>query len=555
MSGYIEFHRDCPNCGSHDALTVFEDGGAKCFSCGWTWKDFYHKHNKENSTSSIKKERKSDTEIMKEIVEDAGRIPASGIPDRFLTAETCKFYGVKVIVRDGGIAQHIYPYYDHNGDVVAQKIRTVEGKQFNWRGNATRAQLFGQNLFPAKGRFITITEGEIDAMSVWQMSGGKSAVVSVKGGAESALKEVKSQYQYLDSFENIIICFDGDTAGVKAAKKVAEILPPKKVKIVKLTKEMKDANEFLKAGKSADFNNLWWKAEEYRPDDIVNYSDLWERVKDFSKSRTYLPTPWEGLNEKICGFRETQLITIAAGTGMGKSAFLRTIMNHYLKTTDVKIGAMFLEEVAEDTVVSMMSLEAGLNLRRPEVWKEQSEADLKKWFIESGANRRIELYDGFDFDDIDLLMDKIRYLNRARDCKIIILDHLTMVVDDAENSTQALNKLVADLKKIAVELGIIIITACHLRKAQNAAKQTEEGGRVTLDDLKQSSSVKQLSDIVIGLERNGQSDNPVEANTTKIRVLKDRDFGSKGVAAAAVYEKETTRLIEVSLESLEDIDD
>ena len=67
--------------------------------------------------------------------------------------------------------------------------------------------------------------------------------------------------------------------------------------------------------------------------------------------------------------------------------------------------------------------------------------------------------------------------------------------------------------------------------------------------------MKQLSDIVIGLERNGQSDNPIEANTTKIRVLKDRDFGSKGVATAAIYEKETTRLIEVSLESLDGIDD
>ena len=125
-----------------------------------------------------------------------------------------------------------------------------------------------------------------------------------------------------------------------------------------------------------------------------------------------------------------------------------------------------------------------------------------------------------------------------------------MVVDDAENPTQALNRLVADLKKLAVELSIIIIAACHLRKAQNSAKQTEEGGRVTLDDLKQSSSVKQLSDIVIGLERNGQSADPVEANTTKIRVLKDRDFGSKGLAAAVLYDKDTTRLIEKSLEEI-----
>lgn len=535
MGTVVELHRPCPHCGSSDALSVYSDGGAKCFSCGWTWKNFY----------------KGEVKPMKEIVEDAGRFPANGIPDRLLTAETCRTYGVKVVVKSGGIAQHIYPYCDSAGNTVAQKIRTVEGKQFNWRGSSHAATLFGQNIFPAKGRFVTVTEGELDAMAVYQMSGGKSASVSIKGGAESALKEIKANYQYLDSFDNIVICFDGDAPGQKAAQRVAEVLPPKKVKIVKMPKDLKDACEFLKQGKASEFNNLWWKAEEYRPDDIVNYSDLWERVLDFSKNRTYIPTPWEGLNEKICGFREGQLITLAAGTGMGKSAFLRTIIYHYLKTTELKIGAMFLEEVAEDTVVSMMSLEAGLNLRKPDIWKAQSETDLKKWFEESGANRRIELYDGFDFDDIDLLMEKIRYLNRARDCKIIILDHLTMVVDDAENSTQALNKLVADLKKLAVELGIIIVTACHLRKAQNSAKQTEEGGRVTLDDLKQSSSVKQLSDIVIGLERNGQSDDPVEANTTRIRVLKDRDFGSKGVAAAVIYEKDTTRLTEVSLEELD----
>jgi twinkle protein len=551
MGTVVELHRPCPNCGSSDALSVYADGGAKCFSCGRSWKDFYHKGTIEQSKDFYHK-GKGDKQPMKDIVEDAGRIPVNGIPDRHLTTETCKVFGVKVIVKDGGIAQHIYPYHDSAGNLVAQKIRTVEGKQFSWRGPSHNATFFGQNLFPAKGRFITITEGELDAMAVYQMSGGKSATVSIKGGAESALKEVKNNYQYLDSFDNIIVCFDGDAAGQKAAKKVAEILPPKKVKIVKMPKDCKDACEFLKQGKTSEFNSLWWKAEEYRPDDIVNYSDLWERVLDFSKNRTYIPTPWEGLNEKICGFREGQLVTFAAGTGMGKSAFLRAIIYHYLKTTDVKIGAMFLEEVAEDTVVSMMSLEGGLNLRKPDVWKAQSESDLKHWFEESGANRRIELYDGFDFDDIDLLMDKIRYLNRARDCKIIILDHLTMVVDDAENSTQALNKLVADLKKIAVELGIIIVTACHLRKSQNAAKQSEEGGRVTLDDLKQSSSVKQLSDIVIGLERNGQSDDPSEANTTKIRVLKDRDFGSKGVAAAVVYDKDTTRLTEISLEDIGD---
>lgn len=530
----MKLHIPCPNCGSSDALSVYEDGGAKCFSCGKFWK-----HYGEPERSFVLSD--------KDILEDLGRPAVSGIPDRCLTAETCNKYGVRVVVNKGGIAQHIYPYYTKEGKYCASKIRTVEGKQFHWKGFSNNAVLFGQNLFPSKGRYITVTEGEIDAMSIYQMSGGKSPVVSLKGGALS-IQDIKNNYQYLDGFDNIILCYDGDEVGQKNMRKAASILPPKKVKMVKLPPSLKDANEFLKAGKVNEFNKLWWNAEEYRPEDIVNYSDLWDRIEEFGKSKQYVPTPWLGLNEKICGFRPSQFIVMASGTGMGKSSFLKTLIHHFLKTTDYKIGAFFLEEVAEDTAISLMSLEAGLNLRKPDVWKEQNREDLKKWFNESGTDRRLELYDGFDFDDIDLLMNKIRYLVRARDCKIIILDHLTMVVDDAENPTQALNKLVADLKKIAVELDIIILSACHLRKAQNAAHQTEEGGRVTLDDLKQSSSIKQLADVVIGLERNGQSEDETEANTTKIRVLKDRDFGSKGLASAVIYDKNTTRLQEIDSE-------
>lgn len=531
MSNIVKLHQPCPHCGSSDALSVYADGGAKCFSCGWSWKEFEKKESVKKVEEGLRLDVGSFTEIS----------------DRHLTKETCTKYGVKTICKDDKIAQHIYPYYNKKGEIVAQKIRTVEGKQFHIRGRIQHSLLFGQNIFPASGKYITVTEGEIDCLSVYQMQGSKYPVVSIKNGC-NAVNDIKENYEYLDSFENIILCFDGDNAGRDAVIKVAQVLPPKKVKIVKLPVDMKDPNEFLKAGKTEEFINLWWRAEEYRPADIVNYSDLWERIKDFKKSRTYIPTPWEGLNNKICGFRAGQLIVFAAGTGMGKSAFLKTIIQHYLKTTTMKVGAFFLEEVAEDTAISMMSLEAGLNLRRPEVWKEQTTDDLKRWFKESGADRRLEMYDGFDFDDIDLLMDKIRYLNKARDCGLIILDHLTMIVDDAEDSTRALNKLVADLKKIAVELGVIIVSACHLRKAQNAAKQTEEGGRVTLDDLKQSSSVKQLADIVIGLERNGQSPDPIEANTTKIRVLKDRDFGSKGIASAVIYDKDTTRLQETTVD-------
>lgn len=542
MANLVKAHLPCDNCGSSDALSQYDDGSTYCFSCS------------TYSKGSIKEVRYMDeVKEVKELKVNAGSFPVDGIPDRRLTADTCRKFGVKVIVKSGGIAQHIYPYYDKKGNICAQKIRTVEGKQFHCLGNMRQATLFGQNVFPAKGRHIILCEGEIDCMSIYQMQGSKYPVVSIKDGA-SAIRNVKDNYEYLDSFDNIIICFDGDEAGRKGAQKIAEILPPKKVKIMKMPADLKDANEFLKAGRVDDFNRLFWTAEDYKPKDIVCVSELWDRLQEFNQTRQYVPSPWQGLNDMLYGFRPTQVVVFASGTGMGKSSFLKTIIQHVLKTTELRIGAFFLEEVAEDTAISLMSLEAGKNLRKPDIWKEQTQEDLRRWFKECSAEDRIDLFDGFDFDDVDILIDKIRYLSKARDCKLIILDHITMVAEGSEeNTTAKLNRLMSELKKIAVDEEIIIIAACHLRKSANANKTHEEGGHVSLDDLKSSSSIKQLSDVVIGLERNSQDENKVKANTTILRVLKNRDFGTKGAATAIVYDAETTRLVETSLEDFEDI--
>lgn len=544
MGNAVKLHQPCSDCGSHDALTYYDDGSSYCFSC-----NTYRK-------GTVKEIRYMDEireeETWSELKPNAGMF--SDIPDRRLTEETCKKYGVKVIKNANGIAQHIYPYYDKDNHLLCQKVRTVSGKDFHVLNGSQmkNALLFGQNIFPASGKYITVCEGELDAMSVFQMQGSKFPAVSIKNGAGS-LKDIKQAYPYLDSFENIILCWDGDDAGRKWVQKIAAILPPKKVKIVKMPEDMKDASEFLKAGKVEAFNALWWRAEEYKPQDIVKMSELWDRLKEFNKSRSYISTPWNGLNDMIYGFRPSQVVVFASGTGMGKSLFLKEIMQHIIRTTDNRIGAFFLEEVAEDTAISMMSLEAGLNLRKPDIWKAQSEEDLKKWFEESCVGDKIDLYDGFDFDDIDLLIDKIRYLSKARDCKVIVLDHITMVAEGSEeNTTAKLNKLMAELKKIAVAEGLIILSACHLRKSANVTKTHEEGGHVTLDDLKSASSIKQLSDIVIGLERNSQDSDKVKANTTVLRVLKNRDFGVKGPAAAVIYDTETTRLTEISMEDFDD---
>ena len=385
-------------------------------------------------------DEEKDTKLLRAL--EAGKF--RDIPDRGIKEEVCRKYGVRTIQKNGVIDKHLYPYFNQKGDKVAVKVRVVPTKEFFVEGRMKDCQLFGQQLFPSAGKYITITEGEVDCLSVYQMFGCKYPVVSIPNGATSK-KAIQDNYEWLNGFDKIVLCFDGDKVGKSSVLEAAQMLPPDKVRIVKMPEDLKDANEFLKAGKTAEFVDLWYKAEEYRPEDIVNIGDMFDRLADYRRKHTYTPTPWEGVNEMISGTRPGQLVIIASGTGMGKSAFLKTWMYNFINISTEKIGALFLEENPEETVISLMSLSAGKNLKRPEVWDAEKQEDLKKYFDSCCVDRRIELFQPVKSTAPDYITEKIRYLAAGRKCKIIFFDHLTYVVDDSDDVRRDLNRLCKNL--------------------------------------------------------------------------------------------------------------
>lgn len=540
-SSLVKAHQPCPDCKSHDAMSIYTDH-TFCFSCST-------RHWKDGKTEIDYEPFERRLERMEE-----GKIRE--IADRCLTEETCRKFGVRSLVKDHRIQKHFYPYFNSSGVKIAEKTRVVDTKQFFWSGDNKDVALFGAQCQPTTGRFVVVCEGEIDCLTMWQVLGGRNTCVSIPNGCRAA-KAIKDNYEYLNKFDNIIICFDGDGPGKESAEKIAQILPPRKTKVMKFSADLKDPNAMLMAGKTQELVNLFWRAEEYRPEDIINIGDMFDRLSDYRKTHEYTPTPWVGLNDMVQGTRPGQLIVMAAGTGMGKSAFLKSWMYHLVQTTDKLIGALYLEENPEETVISLMSLAAGMNLKKNQVWDSCNQEDLKKFFETCGANRRIELFEPLNNTEPDYVCNKIRYLAVARGCKFIFLDHLTYLVDDSDDPRRALNRLVKMLHDLCVELDIVVIAACHLRKSATSQRSSEEGGRVTLDDLKDSSSVKQLSDIVIGIERNSQDPDKDKANTSILRVLKNRDFGQKGPATALYYETDTTRLVELSVEEVfnKDVED
>lgn len=527
-SNFIK-HIPCENCHSSDANSLYDDGHQHCFACGHT---VFSDENNSEYTVKRKNSMKA--------VDIKGTIKS--IPDRGITQQTCEKFGV---TQDE--SKQYYPYANSDGSIVAVKSRTVADKSFSISGSFGAAALFGQHLFHSGGKYVTVYEGELDALAGYQLTGSQWPSVSIRNGAQAALKDCKAQYEWLNSFDNIVICFDADEPGQKAAKEVAELFG-QKAKIVKHKSGYKDACEYLQSGATKEFVNEWWKAEAYVPDGIVNAADLWEEICT-PEPAAEAQYPWKGLNKLLYGFRRAELITVTAGSGLGKSQFLREILYHLLKTTDWKIGGLFLEESTRKTARSIMSLHANKLLHLPDT--PVTEQELKEAFDATLGTNRVYLFDHFGSSDVDNIANRIRYMAKACDCRVIFLDHISIVVSGLDNGDErkAIDNMMTKLRTLVQELEVTLICVSHLRRPQGNAGH-EDGQAVSLSQLRGSGAIAQLSDAVITLERNSMAENELGRHRTKVAVAKNRYSGATGPACDLQYIKETGRMMEIEEETL-----
>ena len=530
---FVKYHLPCHECGSSDAVSVNEDGSAKCFSCD----KFYS--NYENKEISVQKY----TQQTNLAVNAHGGVYAN-LSDRNISKQTAEKYGVKVVYDSNGqLAQHLYPYYISN-EQCATKIRYIRDKKFAFQGTIQNSGLFGQTLFKEGGKYLTIVEGECDAMATYELLGSKWAVVSIKRGASSAVKDIKESLEYVESFDNVVICFDKDKAGLEAAQKVASIIKPNKAKIVTLPNGYKDPNDMLSQNKHAEFTRAWWDAQVYTPSGIIRVS---EKKNEFlnREEKQSVPYPWEGLNKKLLGMRQGELVTLTGGTGLGKSSITRELEHWLIDTTNDKVGIIALEEDWKRTVDGILSIEADDKLFIDSIRNAYEEKHITKMYDKLFDNDRVFIHAHFGANDIEEIFAKLRYLIVGCDCKWVVVDHLHMLVSSMLDGDErkSIDSIMHRLRSMVEETGAGIILVSHLRRVEGN-KGHEQGITVSLSHLRGSNSIAQLSDSVIALERNQQSEDDLESRTTKLRILKSRYTGDVGMACSLVYDKMTGRLSE-----------
>jgi len=547
---FVKYHQPCYLCDSSDAVSVNDDGSAYCFSCDKRIPNYEVKEGADkNIVQEIKVHR---TNSVNEI---EGEFLA--LNDRGISLATAKKYNVKSTTnQNGDVVQHFYPYCIAS-EVTSYKVRG-EGKHFTWRGSSQGTGLFGESAFKDSGKFITLVEGECDAMAAYELLGSKWPVVSVKSGAAGAARDVKNSLEFLEKFDCVVINFDNDKAGREGAKAVARLLTPSKAKILTMPDDFKDANEMLRAKRVQAYVDAWWGAKLYTPSGVLNIS---EQKLDFNnrEQRESIPYPWVGLNKKLYGMRRGELVTLTGGTGLGKSSITRELEHWLITHTKDNVGIIALEEDWRRTVDGILSIEANARLYIDQEREQFSEDDLNKYFdnIYGGENKdRVWIHSHFGITNIDEIFSKLRFLIVGCGCKWVFVDHLHMLVSSMSEGDErrAIDNIMTRLRSIVEETNVGLILVSHLRRV-DGNRGHENGISVSLSHLRGSQSIAQLSDCVIALERDQQSDDPEEANTTHMRVLKSRYTGDVGMGTHLLYDRDTGRLRETFIDDDNEVDE
>lgn len=512
----------CAACGSSDACETYADGHSYCFAMGCG------AYNGAPGEGVRPQEERAPT------VSGLVEYQVEALPKRGINEETAKLWRAGYGEHRGERCQ-VFSYVDGKGRVSAQKLK-YSGKRFEIVGDAKRMGLYGQWLWRDKGRMVVVVEGELDALSVSQIQNNKWPVVSIPNGCQSAAKAVAAASEWLEGFDKVVLLFDDDEPGRAAALECAAVLSPGKAYIGTIA-GFKDSNDALQAGKSKAVVDAIWGAKQWRPDELVTVDDVWRRLLE-QGSTVGLPVPHGGLMRALRGLRPAEITVLLAATGAGKSTMSREWATA-LALAGHKVGYVGLEEGVTRSLVGLLSVAVSRPLHLEE------SPDLKATDVVAayGALRQnVVFYDAFGSLDPDHLIGKMRFMAKGEGCKVLFLDHLSILTSGSElalDERRVLDRTMTRLASFVQETKTHVVAVAHLSRREGTTH--EDGRQVRLADIRGTHGIAQLAHNVVAIEREQQGDQP---NVSTVRVLKNRYAGLTGAVGELEYNTTTGRQVE-----------
>lgn len=218
----------------------------------------------------------------------------------------------------------VFPYL-RDGELVNVKYRDIDDKRAMRQEAGAEPCLFGWHLIKPRDRSVAITEGEIDAMTLHQCG---IPALSVNAGAGNH-QWIENDWERLERFSEIFVCFDDDGPGQKGAHEVMQRLGLDRCKPVKFP--AKDANQWLQDGACGeDFDAVLRASKPVDPDELVSVADFFGQVKALlypTPGQPSMPRLLLGDRYEDCfEFRPCEVSVWTGINGHGKSLMLNQVL-------------------------------------------------------------------------------------------------------------------------------------------------------------------------------------------------------------------------------------
>lgn len=445
---------------------------------------------------------------------------------RGIDPDVTELYGIALqLTSEGEPVRYAFKY---EGNV---KYRGYSDKKIWFKEKGfSNTQLFGPSFNAGTSKRLYLTEGEFDAASLYQILGKGYPVLSVPS-ASIGNAFLKKNFEYLNSFQEVVWAGDGDKAGKAAAEKLYLALPSK-FYYVPMTKH-KDANAFLEAGDGDDLKWAALKPQRWAPDNFFCSEESVLKALREENPYEYTPTGISGLDTIIRGFVRGGLTFLKAPPGSGKTEIFRYIQRTILENTEHTIGLLHMEEQKSLTYRAMATYELGANVRTKEDASNRglTEDDVEKAAVKAAKGERTVVFEMRSGDDPVKILDYVHLAATVYGVKYFFVDHVQRLayLGGVDNATNILTKIGSNLANMCKELDIGIMLISHVN----------DDGRT-----KYASSLEEEACMVIDLIRDKESSDEVERNTTRFKVTKNRPFSKLGEGGEVFYDAESTVLMD-----------
>lgn len=467
---------------------------------------------------------------------------------RSINDETYLYFGVRHAFDEqtGEVVEQYYPC-TQDGQLTGYKVREVP-KNFRSIGRTgADCELFGQFRFNRGGKYVVLGEGELEVLSGYQMlkdynkSRGNDfevAFVSPTTGANS-VKQIAAQYNFFNSFDNIILAFDNDKAGKDAAEKIIPVLPKGKVRLMQM--KYKDHNEYLEKGDNKAYISDFYSSKSYVPAGVIGSNSLYDKIVEQADiAKVSFPPFLKKLESMLGGgLILGHAYNIAAMTSIGKTATVNEMIYWWIFNSPHMVGVVSMELNSGQYGEALLSRHLQLKLARLSMEdkkkvldKEDTKKKAKELFEKEDGSPRFFLVDDRD-GTVEQIQETIEQMVISSGVKIVVLDVLQDIIEGLSNEEQGL--FMKWVKSMIKSHNISIVLINHMRKKNNGDNSTQ----VSESDVHGASQITKSASANILLSRNKAAEDPIERNTTYVTLAKSRITGETGPAGEIYYDTQT----------------